>query len=97
MRRGEEKHAVNIKTLFDTYKKRFRAPQKTVIKTFQEVAKDLLGVEIDQKNCEYSVSSKTLQIILSGPIKTEILIRKEEIITHMKGRLGEKSAPKEIL
>lgn len=97
MSRGGDKQAVNIKNLFDVYKKKLRAPQKTVVKTFQEVVGDLLHTEIKTESCEYSVSEKTLRLTVSGPLKTEILIRKPEILLHMKGRLGEKSAPQDII
>lgn len=94
---GRKHKTTNIKDLFDIYKKRLRAPQKTVINTFQEVVDDLLGVTIDEKTCEYTPANKTLKLAVGGPLKTEILLRKKEILSHLKGRLGERSAPKEII
>jgi len=88
---------VKINQLFETYKKRLQAPQKTVIKTLQEIIRDLLGFEIEKDHCSYNVFNKTLTLNISGTKKTEILIRKEEILNHLKGRLGQKSAPKEII
>ena len=86
-----------ISNLFETYKKRLKAPQGVVIEAFIDVVRDLMSVEITKKQCRYTVATKTLGITLAGPLKTEILLRKGEILTHMKGRLGEKSAPKNIV
>jgi len=92
-----DKGAVNIGSLFDKYKKKLKAPQKTIIKTFQEVIDDLFSFKIKSNQCSYTPSNKTLMINVGGPLKSEILLKKKEILVHMRGRLGEKSAPKEII
>lgn len=86
-----------ISELFAKYVQRLQAPQGTVIKTFQEVVHDLFGITIRKEQCSYTVSTRTLALTLPGPIKSEILLKKKEILTHLKGRLGEKSAPQNIL
>jgi hypothetical protein len=97
MWKGKERGPQKINIFFETYKKKLRPPQKTVVRTFQEVVKDLLGVTISENSCSYTVSTKTLTITTNGPTKTEILLRKKEILDHIKGRIGEKGAPEEIL
>ena len=92
--RGE---ITKISNLFDVYKKRLKAPQGTVIDAFIEIVTDLISVTLTKKQCSYSVFNKILYLNVSGPAKMEILIHKKEILTHLKGRLGEKSAPKNIL
>jgi hypothetical protein len=92
--RGE---ITKISKLFEAYATRFKAPEKTVIKAFVEVVQDLFGFTLKDSYCAYTPSSKILRLLAPGPLKTEILIKKKEILTHLKGRLGEKSAPKEIL
>ena len=89
--------AVKIASLFEAYKTRLRAPQGVVVKTFQEVIKDMFNIAVRAEQCSYSVHSKTLTVNVSGPLKMEIRMRKAEILTHLKGRLGEKGAPQEIL
>lgn len=86
-----------ITSLFDKYKQQLVAPQGSVKKCFCEVVADLYGFDIPQKQLEYSVYSKTLTLKVSGPLKTELLLRKDEILVHLQGRLGPKSAPKIIL
>lgn len=86
-----------ISDLFETYKKRLRAPQKTVIDTFVEVVSDVLEFTITRESVSYTPSTKTLVLRVAGPLKTEILLRKGELLTHMKGRLGAQSAPEEII
>ena len=67
------------------------------MKEFREVVRDVLHFELPKEKCSYSVSTKTLKIIHSGPLKSEILLKKKEILLHLKGRLGEKSAPEDIV
>ena len=86
-----------IDGLFDKYKQILKAPQSVVIDGFIEVVKDLIGVEIPKERVKYAVHSKILSLAISGPLKSEILLYKDQIITHMKGRLGIQNTPKDIL
>jgi len=83
--------------LFEKYRQTLKAPEKTVIRAFCGVVEDLLNITIDEKKISYSPASRTLSFKRGGPLKSEILMYKTEILTHLKGRLGEKSAPKEII
>jgi hypothetical protein len=96
MRKGRGE-ITKLSTLFEKYKKILKAPQGVVVDCFQEVVSELIKLDIPKEQITYSVHSKTLSVRVSGPLKTEIRMRKKEILTHMKGRLGEQSAPKEIL
>lgn len=96
MKRKGRGEMIHLGGLFEKYKKTLIAPQKTIIDTFCEVVEDLLSVSVPKNKIKYSTSSKTLSIT-GGALKSEIKIHKEEILAHMKGRLGEKNAPKEIL
>lgn len=84
-------------SLFDVYKKKLKAPQGHVIDVFCETIDDLYGFSIKKEEVKYSSYSKTLSLQTSGMIKTEVLLHKKEILTHLRGRLGDKSAPKEII
>ena len=95
MSRGEG--VKKLGSLFDTYKKTLKAPQGSVITAFCEVVEELLGYQVKKTNLSYQPHSKTLCIKGSGPLKSELLIHKTEILTHLKGRLGEPSAPKDII
>ena len=95
MPRGEGIKALG--SLFEKYKKQLIAPQGSVITAFQEVVEDIFGLKIPKENISYSVHNKTISLRISGPLKTEIKLRKDEVIAHLKGRLGEKSAPTDIL
>ncbi len=95
MSRGEGiKH---LGSLFDKYKNQLRAPQGSVISAFCEVVEDLYGFSVPKTGVTYSVRNRTLSLRVSGPLKTEIQLKKKEILNHLKGRLGEKSAPTNIL
>ncbi|MFT5037180.1 MAG: hypothetical protein ACI9VM_000757 [Candidatus Azotimanducaceae bacterium] len=96
MRKGRGE-VIKIGDLFDKYRKTLKAPQGSVIKVFCEVVFELLTIEINKERIKYSPSTKILSLATGGPLKSEIQLHKKEILTHMKGRLGEKSAPKDIL
>ncbi len=94
MRGGEVK---KLSDLFEKYKKTLIAPEATVVNAFIEVVDDLLGFKIPKEKIKYQPGSKTLSILSGGALRSEIKMREKEILTHLKGRLGEKGAPKVIL
>ncbi len=96
MRKGRGE-IIKLSALFEKYKKTLRAPQGVVIDCFREVTEDVIGLSISKESVSYSVHTKTLSVRVSGPLKSEIKLRKKEILTHMKGRLGDQGAPIEIL
>lgn len=92
--RGE---ITKLSTLFEKYKKILKAPQGSVIESFREVSSELIGIDIQKSKITYNVHSRVLSVNVQGPLKNEIKLRKEEILSHIKGRLGEASAPTEII
>ena len=88
---------VKLSDLFKKYTDILNAPQGTVVSAFIEVIFEVLGVRIEKEDCTYSVSSKTLSLRVPGMIKTEIKLQKKLILQKIAERIGEKSAPKEIL
>lgn len=97
MRRVGKGAPTRISDLFEVYRKRLRAPQGSVIDAAVEVIHDVLGVVIDKKHLSYTPHSRTLTIKASGMLKTEVNLKKGEILTHLKGRLGPQNAPTTIL
>lgn len=96
MRKGRGE-IVKLSTLFEKYAKTLKAPQGIVIDCFREVVQELIKLDIKKERISYSVHTKTLKVTVLGPLKSEIQLRKKEIINHMKGRIGEQSAPRDIL
>lgn len=97
MRKFGRGQTIKVGDLFEVYRKKLKAPQKTVIQEFIEVVEDFLGVSIPQNRCHYSPSTRTISLTISGAGKSEVLLNKQEILTHLKGRMGERNAPKEII
>ncbi len=97
MRRVGKSEPTKISALFEVYKKRLRAPQASVIHAAIDVIEDLLGVTLTPELFTYSPTSRILRIHARGAMKSEIFLRKEEILTHLAGRLGAQSAPTTIL
>ncbi len=95
--RKKEGSIKKISDLFETYKVRLKAPQGTVVDCFREVVEDVIGLPIRKESIKYTVYTKTLSVQVQGPLKSEIRLRKAEILAHMKGRLGEQSAPSDII
>lgn len=96
MRKGRGE-ITKVSTLFEKYQKILKAPQGSVISCFKDVVSELIQIDIAKENITYNVFNKTLSVRAGGPLKSEIKLRKKEILNHMKGRLGEQSAPLDIL
>ena len=95
---GERKEGmINVSSLFDKYKKILTAPEASIVNAFIEVVDDLYGWPISLKQVTYNPNTKILSIKAGGPLKTEMKLHKKEILNHLKGRIGAKSAPKDIL
>jgi hypothetical protein len=92
--RGEVKRVVD---LFEKYRRTLVAPERSVRAAFIEVVEDLAGITIPDELVTYKPSSRTLFVAANGMVKSEIMLRREEILAHLKGRLGERGAPTTIL
>lgn len=88
-----------IKPLSDLFAKytRLKAPQTHVVEVFTEVVADVLQITLKEGTVRYSTHNKTLTITAAGAIKSELLLHKQELLTHLKGRLGPQNAPVEII
>lgn len=92
-----DRHLKKISPLFDKYKQTLVAPEASVIKEVCDVIRDVTGHEINVRLVSYSVGSKTVSLSVPSVLKHELLLQKEELLAHLKGRLGVKSAPKAII
>ena len=92
--RGELK---SVSSLFERYKKTLVAPESSVINAFLEVVEDLLSIKVGKEKVRYSPSSRTLSLSGLGSLRSEIKMREAEILDHLRGRLGDKSAPRRVL
>ena len=93
-RRGE---LIKLNALFEKYKNHFTAPQQSVIDSSVGIIEDVLGFKINPQKCTYTVSTRTLATNAPALVRQEIARHQVEIIAHLKGRLGEKSAPYRVL
>jgi hypothetical protein len=92
-RRGE---IIKVADLFEKYKKVLKAPQSSVVKEVIEVIADITGVTLGPKYIKYAVHSRTISITAPAILKQEIKLHQDEILIHLKARLGENSVPKII-
>ncbi len=97
MKKQRGQGVVHIKNLFTKYSTTLHAPQKTIIQAFINTVKDTLGRVIQPEQCSYTPHTQILTITASGILKTEILLKKKEILKAMSYVLGARNIPKEIL
>lgn len=97
MKKPRGQGIVKVSELFKKYKQTLRAPQATVIQEFRGIVYEELGVEIKIHQCAYTPQSRTLVLTVGGPLKTEIILRKKQILKKLTDVLGEKSAPRQLL
>lgn len=73
------------------------APEASVVNAFVEVVEDIIGIACPKNQIRYDPSTRVLSFVGGGVLRGECKIRETEILDHLRGRLGEKSAPKAIL
>ncbi len=93
-RRGE---ITAVKDLFEKYRTRLRAPQKTVELEAIRVIGEVTGLVLKEHQVAYTVSSRVLSLQVSSLIKQEIKKKSPEVFFELKARLGEKGAPQQII
>lgn len=86
-----------ISDLFKKYRDTLQAPEKSVKVAFCEIVQDVMNVTIKESHLSYNTYSKLLRYQGSAIVRQELLRHKKELLTHLTGRLGVKSAPKDIL
>lgn len=84
-------------SLFQIYKDRLVAPQKTVIDAAVEVVHDILGITLDKNRVTYTVATRTIASNAPAIIRQEIQKHEAEIILHVGGRIGVKNAPLRVI
>lgn len=87
----------SLGSLFQIYKERLVAPQKSVTDAALEVIRDVTGITLLPHTCTYTPGTRTLKINASAMIRQELKRQEPEILAHLKGRLGERSVPKIML
>lgn len=83
--------------LFAKYKQTLRAPEQSVRIAVVEVIEDLLAIKVPETKLTYSPHTRLITVKAAGLLRSEILLHKKEILAHVKGRLGEKNAPYDII
>jgi hypothetical protein len=85
-----------INSLFDRYKQQLRPPQKVVVDEVIEVIEDLFTITLEPSRIEYKSYEKCIYLRVSGVLKSELLLRKDEILAHIRARLGVNQGPTDI-
>lgn len=88
---------MQISGLLDVYKKRLRAPQKTVIAAFCDAVLQVAAITIEPRLVRYIPPTRTITISASGVLKQEIKMREQAVLTQIAKDLGEKNSPQHIM
>jgi hypothetical protein len=86
----------HISDLFSRYKNTIQPPQSSIIKEFIVVCEEVSKIKVKLEQCTYTVSTKTLYLQTHSLIKSELLLKKTDLLKALKKRLG-KNSPTEIL
>lgn len=92
-----QKGVVHIKNLFSSYQTKLIPPQASVVKVFASVVEEILHINIPKEKIEYQVSNQTIYLKVGGPVKSEVKLHETEILSHTRGRLGDRATPKQIV
>ena len=93
-KRGE---VTAVRDLFEKYKKRLQAPQKTVELEAIRVVGEIAEFTLKEYQVAYTVSTRTLAFNVPSLLKQELKLHYKTILDELKTRLGEKSAPLNII
>lgn len=88
--------ALDIRGILEAYKQRLRAPQKTVIAEMVR-AYTAIGLEVSPRDLSYTPATRTVVVRAMGPLKMEMLLRKEAVLHEARRTLNEKDIPLDII
>jgi hypothetical protein len=86
-----------VSDLFETYKTRFKAPQKTVEKECIAVITTVTQFTLTEAQVKYTVSTRTIAIQAPSILKNELRFKQQQILQELENRLGKDGCPKVIL
>ncbi len=99
-RRGSGKDSSqtrHIADLFAVYKKRLRAPERSVVLEVVVAIEEVVGVKVSDSQCRYNAHTRTVSLQVSGMIKDQVRMRAPEILTKLERKLGKRSCPQAII
>lgn len=87
----------SITSLLDRYRERLRPPQASVEKVVVAVIQEEIGISLRPEQVSYTVATKTLVLRVPSVLKTELLTKRQTILSVTKQRLGRHNAPETLL
>lgn len=97
MKKGPTIRIEKIGGLFEKYKKLLKPPQSSVEKAFQRILEETTNFTLTTDQITYTVSTKTLYIQAPSIIKSEIQLKKPQLLSLLAKELGVENCPKTIL
>lgn len=88
--------SLSIQNILLAYKARLRAPQGSILREVVR-AYGVAGIETTVQDFNYSPATKIVAIKISGPKKSEMLMRKSAVLKEVKTGLRDVDAPVDII
>lgn len=82
--------------LFSKYKTLLKPPQSSVEKACVEAILKVTGHTISKDKISYTVSTRTIHLMIPSILKTELRFKNNEILKELEVVLGKESVPKII-
>jgi hypothetical protein len=92
---NESKHQLG--NLLLKYKSLLKPPQASVEKECIVAITTVTGITLLPHQVSYSVASKTLVLKTPSLLRSELMLRRVDILEECKRRLGEKGGPETLL
>lgn len=88
--------SLSIQNILLAYKARLRAPQGSILREVVR-AYGVAGIETEMKDFNYSPATKIVVIKISGPKKSEMLMKKDVVLKEVRTGLGDVDTPVDIV
>jgi hypothetical protein len=87
---------LSIKGILGAYTNRFRAPQQHIVQAVV-VAYSEEGLCCTVADVAYTPHTKLVTVRAHGPQRTEMLLRKQNVLTRLRTTLSERDVPHDIV
>ncbi len=88
---------MKVSSLFSKYATLLKPPQKSVEKEVCRVVEELVPFPVRVEYFAYTPSTRAIYIKAPAALRSEILLRREEILSAIKDRLGTNESPTTLL
>jgi hypothetical protein len=97
MKKDPTHNGNQLGNLLARYQKIFKPPQASVEKECVKVIFDVCGISLLPHQLEYRVATRTLQLKTPSLLRSELILKSDEILVELSKRLEVSTTPTTIL